>query len=112
MSGDVTFTYRQVVEAAQTLGLGESATLGDIKKAYKDLARTYHPDAGEETADPEQFLRISFAYNVLLEYARLYRIEFTEEAYLKRYPEEKIRRQFYSDPIWGPGRSDRDREPQ
>lgn len=75
------------------------------------MARTYHPDAGEETADPEKFLKISFAYSVLLEYARLYRIEFTEEAYLKRYPEEKLRRRFFSDPVWGPGHPAGDKDP-
>jgi preprotein translocase subunit Sec63 len=112
MRENIKFTYRQVLDSAQTLGLGESATLAEIKEAYRDLARSFHPDMGEDKADPERFLKISHAYNVLLEYARFYRIEFTEEAYLKRYPEEKLRRRFYSDPIWGPGKPDRDEESQ
>ncbi len=106
MRGDTKFTFRQVRKAARLLGLGDSATLAEIKNAYRELARIHHPDMGGDGADSGKFLEVSFAYNVLLEYAKFYRIEFTEEAYLKRYPEEKLRRRFYADPIWGPGKSE------
>lgn len=112
MRGDIKFSYRQILEAAKTLGLGDSATLAEIKNAYRDLARKHHPDMAEHGEDAEKFLKISYAYNILLEYARLYRIEFTQDAYLKRFPEENLRRRFFSDPIWGPGKPDRDDEPR
>ena len=48
------------------LGIGQSASVGDIKKAYRKLARRYHPDInpGDRTAE-ELFKRISEAYEVL-----------------------------------------------
>lgn len=48
------------------LGLGKSATAGEIKKAYRKLAMKYHPDQtkGDKTAE-EKFKKISEAYAVL-----------------------------------------------
>lgn len=46
----------------KVLGLDESATESEIKKAYKKLAIKYHPDKG---GDPEKFNKISEAYQVL-----------------------------------------------
>ena len=48
------------------LGLERGATLGDIKRAYKRLARRYHPDInpGDRTA-AAQFRQIAEAYETL-----------------------------------------------
>ncbi|MFA5787062.1 MAG: molecular chaperone DnaJ [Actinomycetota bacterium] len=48
------------------LGVGKTATPAEIKKAYRKLAQTYHPDANR--SDPqaeEKFKEISAAYAVL-----------------------------------------------
>jgi curved DNA-binding protein len=49
-----------------TLGLDETATQDDIKKAYRKLAMQYHPDtnAGDKNAE-EQFKQIAEAYSTL-----------------------------------------------
>lgn len=44
------------------LGVDKSATIDEIKKAFKTKARQYHPDKG---GDPEQFKKINEAYGVL-----------------------------------------------
>lgn len=33
--------------ALQVLGLGDSATAADVRRAYKRLVRRYHPDSNE-----------------------------------------------------------------
>ena len=50
----------------QTLGVSKTATKEEIKKAYKKLARKYHPDVnpGNKEAE-EKFKSVSEAYEVL-----------------------------------------------
>jgi molecular chaperone DnaJ len=47
------------------LGVSKDASIEEIKKAYKTLAKKYHPDLAGEGADPEKFKEISNAYSVL-----------------------------------------------
>ena len=50
----------------KTLGVPKTAKIADIKKAYRELARKYHPDANKGDADAEErFKEITEAYNVL-----------------------------------------------
>jgi DnaJ family protein A protein 2 len=46
----------------QTLGIDRSATIDDIRRSYKDLAKTHHPDRG---GNAEKFKAIQNAYEVL-----------------------------------------------
>jgi curved DNA-binding protein len=47
------------------LGVSESATQDEIKKAYRKLARKYHPDVNKDKEAVEKFKEINAAYEVL-----------------------------------------------
>lgn len=48
-----------------TLELSPSASESEIKKAYRRLARQYHPDVNKDPAAEEKFKEINAAYEVL-----------------------------------------------
>ena len=49
----------------QTLGLQRSASADEIRKAYRRLARKYHPDVSKEADALERFKQMQEAYEVL-----------------------------------------------
>ena len=49
----------------ETLGVSENASADEIKKAYRKLARKYHPDINKEESAVEKFKDINAAYEVL-----------------------------------------------
>lgn len=48
-----------------TLGVGKSASQEEIQRAYRKLARKYHPDINKESTAEEKFKQINEAYEVL-----------------------------------------------
>ena len=48
-----------------TLGVGRGATEDEIKKAYRKLARKYHPDVSKEADAEEKFKEVGEAYETL-----------------------------------------------
>ena len=49
----------------ETLGVSENASADEIKKAYRKLARKYHPDINKDPESQEKFKEINAAYEVL-----------------------------------------------
>ena len=49
----------------ETLEITESASEAEIKKAYRKLARKYHPDVNKEASAEEKFKEINAAYEIL-----------------------------------------------
>jgi curved DNA-binding protein len=49
----------------ETLGVSERASADEIKKAYRKLARKYHPDVNKDEEAIEKFKEINAAYEIL-----------------------------------------------
>src|SRR3954471_685000 len=49
----------------KVLGVDRKASPDDIKKAYRKLARKYHPDTNKDPGAEERFKEISEAHDVL-----------------------------------------------
>jgi len=49
----------------ETLEVSENANESEIKKAYRKLARKYHPDVNKESSAEEKFKEINSAYEIL-----------------------------------------------
>ena len=53
------------VDLYEILGIARGASSEDIKRAYRQLARQYHPDANPDPGSEARFKEISAAYEVL-----------------------------------------------
>lgn len=51
----------------ETLGVDRNATKDDIKKAFRQLARKYHPDVCKEEGAEDKFKQIGKAYETLVD---------------------------------------------
>ena len=49
----------------ETLGVDRDASFDEIKKAYRKLARNYHPDVNPDPKMVDKFKEITAAYEVL-----------------------------------------------
>ena len=86
----------------EVLGVARTATAGDIKKAYRKLARKYHPDVNpDDTTAEENFKDVREAYDVL-----------SDPEKRKRYDQLganwKAGAEFTPPPSWEGGRVDAD----
>jgi len=80
--------------------LEERATLKEIKARHRQLVKRHHPDTGN-VDDQETIRKVNAAYRVLLDYVAAYRYSFSEEELYEQNPEERLRRQFMDEPLWG-----------
>jgi len=89
--------FNEIEEARKLLGLGEAATLKEIKIAYRTLAHRHHPDklgsaAGEKNG--EAMKRLNWAYKLLTDYCNEYKYSFKEEDIARTYPHDEYLRTF------------------
>jgi len=85
----------------QLLGVDRKATKEEIKKAYKNLAKKYHPDVNKDTGAAEKFKEINEAYGIIMEYIEDYKYPFSAKKISADNPEERLKKQFGNDPFWG-----------
>ena len=80
----------------QMLSIGRTATAEEVKKAYRKLARKYHPDVSKETDAEEKFKQVQEAYEVLKDPEK-------RAAYDQLGSEWKQGQQFKPPPGWASG---------
>lgn len=80
----------------QMLGVGRTATADEIKKAYRRLARKFHPDVSKEANAEQKFKEVQEAYEVLKDPEK-------RAAYDQLGSDWKSGQQFRPPPDWGSG---------
>jgi DnaJ-class molecular chaperone len=78
------------------LGLGEAATLKEIKSAYRRLAHRHHPDKHGSTTEEndEMMKRLNRAYKLLMDYCTDFKYSFKEEDVARTYSNEEYWRKW------------------
>jgi curved DNA-binding protein len=80
----------------QIMGVARTATADEIKKAYRRLARKFHPDVSKEKDAEKKFKEVQEAYEVLKDPEK-------RAAYDQLGSEYKSGQQFRPPPDWGSG---------
>jgi curved DNA-binding protein CbpA len=60
-------SYPPMSDHYAALGLASSATLADVKKAYRQKAAFYHPDRNDAEDAADRFRTVQSAYDVLVD---------------------------------------------
>ena len=97
--------WAKIREAADLLGLGEKASLAEIKKAFRRLSKKHHPDVpknSEEKADVEMH-ELTEAYQLLLHYCSEYRFPLIPRGNEQFEAEDWWFDRFGHDHHWGKG---------
>jgi len=79
--------FEVINDARKLLGLAEITTIDNIKKAYKDKIKKYHPDRNSENTEAHwRTIEIMKAYEILIKYCQNYKFSFKKEDYLDQNP--------------------------
>lgn len=84
--------FEAIDEARRLLGLGEEASMQQIRNAYRRLARQHHPDTGSSSGDVEVMKKLNRSYKLLTDYCHDYRYSFREEDVARAYPGDEYLR--------------------
>lgn len=60
-----TESFEKTREYCELLGIDGTATIGDVKRAYKEKSKILHP-SNKQTGDKEKFEELKLAYETLI----------------------------------------------
>lgn len=95
--------WQKIMWAKELFGLGDSATLAEIKLAHRSYSKLHHPDlAGNTKRNQEKMLAINEAYQTLLSYCENFSYPLScDERFLDVDDDEWWMNRFGQDPLWG-----------
>ena len=96
--------WAEIKAAAELLGLGEKASLAEIKKAYRRLSKKCHPDVqkrSRQNAGTIAMHKLTEAYQTLLHYCAEYRFPFIPGEDEQLEAEDWWFDRFGQDHLWG-----------
>lgn len=93
-------TYADLKQALAIFTLSDRASLAGIRRRHRELVKRSHPDGGADPS-PERIRAVNAAHEILVAYCGQYRLSFTEAEFYEQNPDERLRRQFEADPLWG-----------
>jgi hypothetical protein len=93
-------THAELKAALKVFGFSEhdQLTMSQIKRRHRELSRKHHPDRQGEVHIMQN---LNKAASILMSYLNSYRFNFSEEEFYRQNPDERLRMQFASDPLWG-----------
>jgi len=107
--------WADIKAAAALLGLGEKATLAEIKKAYRRLSKKYHPDVqkhhpeaknnSKQKTEKVEMHSLTEAYQILLHYCTQYRFPLIQEDNEQPEGDDWWFERFGHDSHWGKERA-------
>ncbi|CAM5166483.1 unnamed protein product [Eretmochelys imbricata] len=78
------------------LGVSRTSSQADIKKAYKKLAREWHPDKNKDPGAEDKFIQISKAYEILSNEEKRSNFDrYGDVGENQGYPQQQQHRQFH-----------------
>ncbi len=83
--------FEELLHAREFMKLPPLITIKDLKKRYRELSKTIHPDKGGSAEDMQ---KLSASYNLILEYMENYRFRFSEEEVAAQFPYEEHSKRF------------------
>ena len=98
--------WADIKAAADLLGLGEKATLSEIKKAYRRLSKKHHPDVKKTAKQKTEKIamhKLTEAYQVLLDYCAQYSFPLVPGDDEQLQAEDWWFERFGQDHHWGKG---------
>lgn len=95
--------YEKIVQVREILGLGERATLAEIKLAFRLYSKHHHPDIAGDTPENSEKIRIATeGYQALIAYCAQYEFPLVlESSDLELDDEDWWMNRFGQDPVWG-----------
>lgn len=83
--------YEELLQAREFMKLPPLITIKDLKKRYRELTKTMHPDRGGSIEDMQE---LSESYSLLLSYMENYRFKLDQSEFAAQFPFENYKSKF------------------